>query len=238
MLPPVFETGFVSGEGIEEVTSEETATAWPQAALAEPIDMASSSSARAPMPALEIKPERLSSPEQRTTSSLRAPQSESGTAIVPIPQVQPASEPALMPKAAASGPSVTSHVYEADKRGEPMVQQAVREVARITNDLQVPAGTSHEPQTALSSPVFTQLAEDTPDALQADHAIRPAQTERADAFQLPKVTPAPAQTPAPLPIHVRVGRIEVKGNAPSQPAPVNTTPIGFAAYQRLRRYRV
>ena len=231
--PPVFKTGFNSGEGIEEITSEETATAGPQAALTEPIDMVSSSLTRAPMPAPEIKPEQ--------PTSLSAPESESGTAITPILQTQPASEPALMAKAAAPSVPVKAHVNAAPERSEPIDQQAmtsVRQLTPITNDLHVLPAAPHEPQTALGSQVFAQPTEDTPDAPQVDHAIRPARTERADAFQFPRVITTPAQTPAPLPIHVRVGRIEVKGNAPSQPNTVNTTPIGFAAYQRLRRYRI
>ncbi|MCA1605150.1 MAG: hypothetical protein LC775_06695, partial [Acidobacteria bacterium] len=60
-------------------------------------------------------------------------------------------------------------------------------------------------------------------------------------LQFPKVADAPPQTPAPLPIHVRVGRIEVRGNAPQQTSNVMSkqpAPLGFAAYQRLRRYRI
>jgi len=149
-----------------------------------------------------------------------------------------------MAKAAHPNLPVTSRVNEADKPREPMVQQAttsVRQVAQITNNLQVLPATPREPQNTLSSQAFAQTTEDTlhtADAPQVDHAIRPARTEQTDAFQFPKPTPPPVQTPAPLPIHVRVGRIEVKGNAPSQPNPVNTTPTGFAAYQRLRRYRI
>jgi hypothetical protein len=84
-------------------------------------------------------------------------------------------------------------------------------------------------------------ASGTREAPPADPAIRPARTEPANSFQFPKITLGSPPPPAPLPIQVRIGRIEVRGNAAQQASalqkPKETTSLGFAGYQRLRRYR-
>ena len=72
-----------------------------------------------------------------------------------------------------------------------------------------------------------------------EHLIRPAATEPTISLQFPKV----ATAPPPPPIHVRIGRVEVRGTPPvHQPTPIQappkeSPPLGFAGYQRLRRYR-
>ena len=70
--------------------------------------------------------------------------------------------------------------------------------------------------------------------------IRPADAERPIALQFPKVTAPPQLPPEPVPIHVRVGRVEVRGGPPQAPirsTPANQGPLGFARYHRMRRYR-
>jgi len=71
--------------------------------------------------------------------------------------------------------------------------------------------------------------------------IRPALAEFPTLLQFPKVTPASAPTPpAQLPIHVRIGRVEVRGTTAPTPMPARPSapaPVGFAAYYRMRNYR-
>lgn len=71
-------------------------------------------------------------------------------------------------------------------------------------------------------------------------SIRPAEAERPTALQFPKVAVPPQSPPEPVPIHVRVGRVEVRG-APTQTSarstPATQAPLGFVRYHRMRRYR-
>jgi hypothetical protein len=69
--------------------------------------------------------------------------------------------------------------------------------------------------------------------------VRPA-PDVAPPLRLPKpgaATSPPPPTPAP--IHVRIGRVEVRDTSPPPPpfAASASPPIGFAAYSRIRRYR-
>jgi hypothetical protein len=71
--------------------------------------------------------------------------------------------------------------------------------------------------------------------------IRPALHESPMLLQSPKATPASTPTPSSqLPIHVRIGRVEVR--APTEPtpppaAPAPPAPLGFDGYYRTRNYR-
>jgi hypothetical protein len=103
-------------------------------------------------------------------------------------------------------------------------------------DLDEPAPTTPEPAAAdlLIRPAAT---ENRP--VLTEHLIRPAATDPTITLQFPSATAAP-QSPAP--IHVRIGRVEVRGNPPVQQPPIQapsneSPPLGFAGYQRLRRYR-
>jgi hypothetical protein len=75
----------------------------------------------------------------------------------------------------------------------------------------------------------------------ADQVIRPALTEPQIPKQFPKITPAPRPSLSTVPIHVRVGRVEVRGTPPTptraSAKPSEQTPLGFDGYQRVRRYR-
>jgi hypothetical protein len=71
--------------------------------------------------------------------------------------------------------------------------------------------------------------------------IRPALHESPMLLQFPKATRSSSPTPSPqLPIHVRIGRVEVR--APTEPkpppaAPAPPAPLGFDGYYRARNYR-
>lgn len=71
--------------------------------------------------------------------------------------------------------------------------------------------------------------------------IRPALAESHTLLQFPKVTPASSPTPpSRLPIHVRIGRVEVRGTTAPTPMPARPSPaapLGFDSYYRVRNYR-
>ena len=70
--------------------------------------------------------------------------------------------------------------------------------------------------------------------------IRPRFADTKPGFSIPKAvvsvsSPAPE---SPLPIHVRIGRVEVRDTpANGQPGRVAPPPLGFANYYRIRNYR-
>jgi hypothetical protein len=73
--------------------------------------------------------------------------------------------------------------------------------------------------------------------------IHPVPAEPHRFLQFPKATPAYSTvSPAQLPIHVRIGRVEVR--AATAPTPTSTparpnpsAPLGFEGYHRVRNYR-
>ncbi|MGH2398184.1 MAG: hypothetical protein ACRDFW_14670, partial [bacterium] len=71
--------------------------------------------------------------------------------------------------------------------------------------------------------------------------IRPALAESHTLLQFPKTTPASLPTPpAQLPIHVRIGRVEVRATTAPTPTPSRPSapaPLGFDSYYRVRNYR-
>lgn len=72
-------------------------------------------------------------------------------------------------------------------------------------------------------------------------AIRPVPAESRAFLQFPKTTPASSPTePAQSPIHVRIGRVEVRAATASTPMPARSSPpapLGFDGYYRVRTYR-
>jgi len=113
-----------------------------------------------------------------------------------------------------------------------------------------PATTSRRPQQPESPSLQISVKEDhesaptTVELVTTDHLIRPATNEATVSLEFPsRVSAAPTSEPAPqLPIQVRIGRVEVRGTPPA-PEPTRATrmespPLGFASYHRLRRYRI
>jgi hypothetical protein len=81
----------------------------------------------------------------------------------------------------------------------------------------------------------------TPEPTLPAPTIRPALAESHTLLQFPKVTPASSPTPpAQLPIHVRIGRVEVHATSAPTPTPATPSllaPLGFDGYYRVRNYR-
>jgi len=71
--------------------------------------------------------------------------------------------------------------------------------------------------------------------------IRPALAESHTVLDFPRVPSHSSPTPsASLPIHVRIGRVEVRTTTASEPTPArpsSSMPVGFDAYYRMRNYR-
>lgn len=71
--------------------------------------------------------------------------------------------------------------------------------------------------------------------------VRPATVEAPIPRQLPRPAPvAPPGAATPAPVHVRIGRIEVRGTpgpTPRTPSSQGPAALGFAGYTRLRTYR-
>jgi hypothetical protein len=72
-------------------------------------------------------------------------------------------------------------------------------------------------------------------------ALRPALAESHTVIDLPRVPAHASPTPsAQVPIHVRIGRVEVRATTASTPTPARPSspaPVGFDAYYRIRNYR-
>jgi hypothetical protein len=84
-------------------------------------------------------------------------------------------------------------------------------------------------------------AQKTREAALPAATIRPALDESHTLLQFPKTISGSSPTPlSELPIHVRIGRVEVRGATPPTPAPARPTPpapLGFDGYYRMRTYR-
>ncbi len=121
-------------------------------------------------------------------------------------------------------------------QGTPLEPQPADSAARTP----LPAGiTAREP----SEPRTTELRRAAPsDRELPETRLEPAPIE-SPALRRLDLQPAPAiRAPQPPPIHVRIGKVEVRPPAPAiAPPPPKQNgaapPLGFAAYRRLRTYR-
>jgi hypothetical protein len=185
----------------------------------EPVQVAAVS-AETPKPPLVMPPvpraESVRIPEQ---SEARTPQ--------PPRQTEPPAEPRLETSALVPAPRPIAAPPVADfshVSNEPRVEL---EVMRVSAPCSAPLDLASSPAPAPKLPEVPVTA--------TSLAIR----------ELPRsAQPTPTPTPPPVPpIHVRIGRVEVRP-APPAPAPsahknANATPaLGFAAYRRLRTYRM
>ena len=105
-------------------------------------------------------------------------------------------------------------------------------------------GPESTPRPAATMPADGRPTAVGPLAVRVDEAgsspvVRPAASSPMPA--LPRPAPAtPPLTAPPAPVHVRIGRIEVRGAPappPSAPARPRPAALGFTGYTRLRTYR-
>jgi len=84
-------------------------------------------------------------------------------------------------------------------------------------------------------------AQQTRESALLSPTIRPASAKSHTFLPFLRTTPAsPPAAPSQLPIHVCIGRVEVRATTPPTPTPARPsppTPLGFDGYYRLRTYR-
>jgi hypothetical protein len=103
----------------------------------------------------------------------------------------------------------------------------------------------HTPPSAAQEELSADRPQDgarkTPEPPLTVPTINPALTEPHVFLQFPKTTPASSPTTlSQLPIHVRIGRVEVRETTAPAPAPARPSPpapLGFDGYYRVRNYR-
>ena len=87
------------------------------------------------------------------------------------------------------------------------------------------------------------VPEATPvDWQQTTVVVRPAAVDLPAPPRRPPAAPATSPARAtPPPVHIRIGRIEIRGTPPAPPRPLSSpgapATLGFAAYARIRTYR-
>jgi hypothetical protein len=127
-------------------------------------------------------------------------------------EIEPVGEPARHASSVISAPAIL--IQELDERQVVALPELSAERPRIA--------AQQTPETALPAPT-----------------IRPALAESHTLLDFPRVPSNSSLTPsAQLPIHVRIGRVEVRGTtapAPTRPGP--PAPLGFDSYYRVRNYR-
>lgn len=140
-----------------------------------------------------------------------------GRQITTLPvaqEIEPVGEPARHASSVAPGLPIII--------GEPGERQVVSPAELSAERPRVGAQETREP--ALPAPT-----------------IRPALAESHTLLQFPKVTPASLPTsPSQLPIHVRIGRVEVRATTTPTPTPARPSPpapLGFDGYFHVRNYR-
>jgi len=250
---PVFQNSFEAGEGLNEITSEETLAGHveaPPVLQSQTLNTPAAPEVQRSVP----EPSRMSA---RETTAGKSPSAQNTTTTV----LQPAasvkgvvSEKETTPPLRTEAQTSTrladdTQFVTRDSELTPPTESAqtlpaARPLSLATNS---PETTSRLPGEQESTwPEVTvkaigEIAEDKLELIATDHLIRPAATESTISFQFPKVASAPPQPPPTMPIQVRIGRVEVRGAPPvhesTQAIPKESPALGFVSYQRLRRYR-
>jgi hypothetical protein len=112
------------------------------------------------------------------------------------------------------------------------VERGRRTMAPVAQEIEPVSEPLHYTSSVLPAP--RELVLPTP-------TIRPALTESHTLLPFPKTMSAYSPTPpSQLPIHVRIGRVEVRAATTPTPAPARSSPpapLGFDNYYRVRTYR-
>jgi len=245
-----------ASEGLSEVTSEQTGVSHVEAPPAAPLQTLNSSVAPQVQRAL---------PEQGGVSSVRPTVAEP-RAVEPRPlsAQSPTTNPQPFESTGevVSAKEVTP-VFQAESgKGADVAESTpVDEITSRAEPARAQTPVSARPRPTITNPPATtsqREAQDSPapgpsvleinettqnklDLVVTNHSIRPAPADPPLSFQFPRVASQAPQPPATIPIEVRIGRVEVRGVPPvqaaTQSAPRESPPVGFASYNRLRRYR-
>ncbi len=168
------------------------------------------------------------------------------------------------PPAAANTPLINQSMGEPESRAavrvvmpasdhEPVTQQEVEhQSSQISAEPGLPQFLPTSPEALDSESIsFQTETVSRPASIQivsmqeepAEPEIRPASTESSAPLEYPRAGKiSQLAQPTEIPIHIRIGRIEVRGT-PAPPPPSSrmtalSTPLGFARYARLRTYRI
>jgi hypothetical protein len=201
-------------------------------------------------------------PTHHTPFMQRLSGTESGTPIQPA-----ARQPEATPSTAPLGPTPTSQGRMNSNKREEVITETETEIdverGRYTpsSAAQEIGPSRHASSRAFSLPIIIEEPDErlnvAQEELSADRprdgarkmpepplptpTIRAALTEPHVPLQFPKTTPASSPTaPSQLPIHVRIGRVEVRETTAPTPAPARPSapaPLGFDGYYRVRNYR-
>jgi hypothetical protein len=239
--PPPSPFGAEIGKHVDEVT--ETPGAARDLSLVEK-PLTGNPAAQAAWRASSLEEHMEPSPEapmHHTPAIQRLSGTESGTPMQPA-----VAEPAAPIRTPALGPPLAPPRYVLPNEREDVTAREVE------HDLHTSSSVVHNVEAAgqpirhasrlpsASAMVIQEPGQQQDVALPAP-TLRPALAESHTVIDLPRV-PAPASpTPAAqVPIHVRIGRVEVRATAASAPTPARPSapaPVGFDAYYRIRNYR-
>jgi len=166
-----------------------------------------------------------------------------------VPATLPSPRPALSP------PPVEEPVRRATPRliTEPSIASGVvaLEPARSSDDASSVASPREEPAHATVSAsivipdqrglAVTPIVATAASQMLASPVIRPAAADSPAPPRLAAATPVTSAPAGPPPVHIRIGRVEVRGTATPPPRPPASPPapaaLGFAEYARMRTYR-
>lgn len=243
--PPLADD-FGSGAELDENALEDAANLSPNTPLASSpsraINLASTS-----INQNQPVPDSAGRPKQESITPINSSSDHASPNSVTHVKARPDAGPGPKGKTLDMQSSFQSQDRDVDERIETGVLQTMtvrNETTHLQSNLR-PLLSTRDAQTFVPPQVFAEPTEEqtprTQEVSPPDQTIRPAPRDRPISLQFPKVADALPRTPSPLPIHVRVGRIEVRGNAAQQTSNVMSkqpAPLGFAAYQRLRRYRI
>jgi len=193
---------------------------------------------------LEISPAEIRPERRREPNGTSLPQ-ETGAPLRSLPSA-PTSNSAPVADLAPSEPeTVVRRDIQPTGTITPVRANVVHFSRRPTFDSNpqqlLPSPQETEPD-SFSPPQRWVTRDELKEDISAPVAVRPSAPESRERLAMPRAgeISRPAET-MPAPIHVRIGRIEVRGaSAPAAQAPrkvASPAPLGFASYLRLRTYR-
>ena len=168
------------------------------------------------------------------------------TAIEPPKRLEPAMPPypgerdnGMTSEVAHDLPTTSSVVHDIEAVSPP-----ARQMRSLPSTSAMIQESSHMPGVALPELAPERLwsaAQPRNETALSAATLRPALTESHTLLDFPSLPSHASLTPsAQLPIHVRIGRVEVRPTTASEPTPARPSspaPVGFDAYYRIRQYR-
>lgn len=250
---PGFAGSFDSGVGLSEIAAEETAGSQVEAPLAGQIQTPLSSAT----PQVQRSLAKRTGTSATAMAALRPnvpSAADATTAWQPFssPEAVSTDQPASLMRADATAMTAPAEIGSRDLRFNSRAASAPAQTplsprTDLAATIDPPATTLRHsegnksvwPEVSVQEPAETIEQKHGPPT--SEQLIRPAATDPTLPFQFPRTATASSQPAAAAPIEVRIARVEVRGappvQAPAPAAPPPSPPLGFASYNRLRRYR-